>query len=139
MSLSADDKLAILDVLSRSAYAYDERKLDLLKACFTSEASFVIRIAGVAEPIGPFDGIETIMGLYQGSLDAQTDVRRHVLSNAFFQSDDAEPVVISNLTLFATENGEARLLCTGIYTDQMKRTDAGWCIHRRQLDLDSPY
>ncbi|MDP5055161.1 MAG: nuclear transport factor 2 family protein [Congregibacter sp.] len=139
MKLSADDKLAILDVLSRSAYAYDERKLDLLEACFTTHASFSIRITGVEDLIGPFEGTEAIMGLYRGSLEAQTDVRRHVVSNAFFESEAAEPVVISNLTLFATENGEARLLCTGVYRDQMKSTEAGWCIHRRHLDLDSPY
>ncbi len=139
MSLNADDKFAILEVLSRSAYAYDERKLDMLEACFTSDAAFGIQIAGVEEPIGPFEGIEAIMGLYRGSLEAQTDVRRHIVSNAFFESDGDEPVVISNLTLFATENGEAKLLCTGVYHDQMKRTDNGWCIHRRHLDLDSPY
>jgi 3-phenylpropionate/cinnamic acid dioxygenase small subunit len=139
MSLSADDKLAILDLLSRSAYAYDERKLDMLDACFTRDAAFGIRIAGVEEPIGPFEGIEAIMGLYRGSLEAQTDVRRHVVSNAFFESEGDEPVVVSNLTLFATEHGEAKLLCTGVYRDQLKRDATGWCIHRRHLDLDSPY
>lgn len=139
MSLTAEDKLSILEVLSRSAYAYDERKLDMLDACFTRDASFGIQIAGVAEPIGPFEGAEAIMGLYSGSLEAQTDVRRHVVSNAFFESEDGDPVVISNLTLFATENGEAKLLCTGVYRDQMRRTESGWCIHRRHLDLDSPY
>lgn len=139
MNLSADDKLAILDVLSRSAYAYDERKLDMLEACFTRDAAFAIKIAGVDELIGPFEGVEAIMGLYSGSLEAQTDVRRHVVSNAFFENESEEPVVISNLTLFATENGEAKLLCTGVYKDQMQRTESGWCIHRRHLDLDSPY
>lgn len=139
MSLCADDKLAILELLSRSAYAYDERKLDMLAACFTADATFSIQIAGAPDLIGPFEGVDAIMDLYRGSLDAQTDVRRHVVSNAFFEVADDEPVVISNLTLFATENGEARLLCTGVYRDQMQRTDAGWCIHRRHLDLDSPY
>lgn len=139
MSLSADDKMAILDLLSRSAYAYDERKLDMLEACFTTDGAFGIQIAGVDEPIGPFEGSEAIMGLYRGSLEAQTDVRRHVISNAFFESEGDEPVVVSNLTLFATENGAAKLLCTGVYRDQLKRTDAGWCIHRRHLDLDSPF
>ena len=139
MSLSADDKLAILDLLSRSAYAYDERKLDLLEACFTPDAAFSIKIDGVDEPIGPFEGSEAIMGLYRGSLEAQTDVRRHVVSNAFFESEGDAPVVVSNLTLFATQNGQAKLLCTGVYRDVLHRTASGWCIHSRHLNLDSPY
>ncbi len=138
MSLSADDKLAILDLLSRSAYGYDERKLDMLEACFTPDAAFSIQITG-ADLMGPFEGAEAIMELYRNSLAAQTDVRRHVVSNAFFVSEGEEPEVVSNLTLFATENGQARLLCTGVYRDQLRREDSGWCIHRRHLDLDSPY
>ncbi len=139
MSVSADDKHAILELLSRSAYGYDERKLDMLEACFTPDAAFSIQIAGVPELMGPFEGTEAIMGLYRGSLEAQTDVRRHVVSNAFFESEGDEPVVLSYLTLFATENGEAKLLCTGVYRDQLRRTADGWAIHRRHLDLDSPY
>ena len=139
MKLSADDKHAILELLSRSAYAYDEPRLDLLEACFTDDAAFSIRIAGVEEMMGPFVGREAIMGLYRGSLDAQTDVRRHVVSNAFFESEGDEPVAVSYLTLFATENGQAKLLCTGVYRDRLQRAGDGWQIHRRHLDLDSPY
>jgi 3-phenylpropionate/cinnamic acid dioxygenase small subunit len=139
MTLSADDKLAILDLLARSAYAYDERRLDLLEACFYDDAAFSIRIAGVDDMMGPFEGIDTIMGVYRGALDSQTDVRRHVVSNAFFESDGEAPVVLSYLTLFATEHGEARLLCTGVYRDEVRRRDGTWLIQRRHLDLDSPY
>lgn len=139
MNVSADDKLAILELLARSAYAYDERKLDLLEGCFTEDAAFSIKIAGVDELVGPFEGREQIMGLYRGSLEKQTDVRRHVVSNAFFESDGDEPVVLSYLSLFATENGEAKLLCTGVYRDRLRRGAGGWEIHRRHLDLDSPF
>ncbi|MEL7045169.1 MAG: nuclear transport factor 2 family protein [Pseudomonadota bacterium] len=139
MSVSADDKHAILELLARSAYAYDERKLDMLEACFTQDAAFSIQIAGAPELMGPFEGREAIMGLYRGSLEAQTDVRRHVVSNVLFESEGDEPEVVSYLTLFATEDGAAKLLCTGVYRDQVQRKSDGWAIHRRHLDLDSPY
>lgn len=138
MSLSTGDKLAIMGLLSRSAYAYDERKLDMLEDCFAQDAAFSILIKD-ADLMGPFEGREAIMGLYRGALEAQTDVRRHVVSNAFFESEDSQPTVISNLTLFATENAEARLLATGVYRDVVKREGDGWVIHRRHLDLDGPY
>jgi len=138
MNLSADDKLAILDLLSRSAYAYDERKLDMLAACFTEDAAFSIQMPN-ADLMGPFEGRAAVMGLYKGSLEAQTDVRRHVVSNAFWESEGEHPVVISNLTLFATAGGRTALLCTGVYRDELRREDGGWRILRRHLDLDSAY
>ena len=139
MSLSADDKGQILELLRRAAWAYDERKLDLLASCFCDESVFSIQIAGAEDLIGPFEGLDAIMGLYRGSLDVQTDVRRHVISNAFFTREEDGPVVVSNLTLFATEAGTAKLLCTGVYCDEVQLVDGRWCLHRRHLDLDSPY
>ena len=138
MSLSADDKLAILDLLSRSAYAYDERDLNMLADCFTEDAAFSIKIKD-ADLIGPFEGRDAVMQLYRGALEEQTDVRRHVVSNAFFASEDGEPSVISYLTLFATENGETKLLSAGVYRDTLRDTGSGWRLCKRHLDLDAPY
>lgn len=138
MNLSTEDKLAIHELLSRSAYAFDEQQLDMLEACFTEDAVFSIRIAG-GDMVGPFNGREDIMSLYRSSLEAQTDVRRHVVSNIFFESEDGDPVVISNLTLMATENGEIKLLTAGIYRDTVRSTADGWRLLNRHLDLDRPY
>lgn len=138
MSLSAADKLAIQELLSRSAYAYDERQLDMLAECFTDDAEFSILIKD-AELMGPFVGREALMGLYRGALEQQTDVRRHVVSNVFFDTESDDPKVISNLTLFATEGGESRLLTTGVYRDTVRRDGDVWRLHRRHLDLDGPY
>lgn len=150
MSLSAEDRLAIFERLSRVAYAYDQRDLPGLAECFTSDARFSLRIAG-AEPMAPCAGREAIMTLYRDAMAAQTDVRRHVISNPFFietgiqtgieagVESGAEPTVVSNLTLLATEGGQCRLLCTGVYRDTLRRVDSRWRLHRRHLDLDSAY
>ena len=138
MSLSADDKLAIAELLARSAYAFDEQDLEMLEACFTPDAVFSILIKG-GDMIGPFEGREAVMKLYRDSMDAQTDVRRHVASNIFFKSETGDPQVISNLTLFATENATTTLLSVGVYQDTVRRTDDGWRVLKRHLDLDSPY
>ena len=146
MSLSAEDRLAIFELLSRVAYAYDQRDLPGLAECFTSDARFSLHIAG-AEPMAPFAGREAIMTLYRDAMATQTDVRRHVISNPFFIETGiktgietgAEPTVVSNLTLLATEDGQCRLLCTGVYRDTLRRVDSRWRLHRRHLDLDSAY
>lgn len=138
MSLSADDRFEIVDLLSRCAYAYDERKLDLLESCYTEDAVFGLTIKG-GDAIEPFEGREAIMGLYRGSMDAQSDQRRHVISNLCFEQTGEEPVVLSYLSLFATDNAQARLLCTGLYRDTLRRTDKGWKLQHRDLDLDGPH
>ena len=44
MSLTTDERLAIFELLARAAYAYDERDLARLAACFTPDARFSIQI-----------------------------------------------------------------------------------------------
>ncbi len=138
MSISVEDRLAIGELLSRAAYGYDERDVDTLAACFAHNASMTIRIAG-GDPVGPFNGREEIMGLMTSSMASQSDVRRHVISNVFFQEEGDAPLVVSNLTLLATENGAIDVISAGIYRDRVTREDGAWKISDRQLDLDKGY
>ena len=125
MSINIEEKLEIHELLSRAAYAYDEREIGMLEACFAEQASFSMRIAG-GDLIGPFESKSGIMDLMTGSMAEQTDVRRHVISNIFFEVADDKTVVISNLTLMATENDDIQLLSSGVYRDQViKKTDSG--------------
>ena len=90
--------------------------------------------------IGPFERREGIMKLMTDSMDQQTDKRRHVVSNIFFESSEGNNVsVVSNLTLFATENEEIQVLSAGVYHDQVVKKDNNWELHRRHLDLDKSY
>ncbi|MEQ8263632.1 nuclear transport factor 2 family protein [Pseudohaliea sp.] len=136
-------RAVIGDLLSRAAFALDEQEDAMLSACFAENAVFSLRIAG-GDLIGPFEGREGIMGLMRGAWDEQTDKRRHVVSNVFYPPageatvDGAIPVV-SYLSLFATEHGEAQLLCTGIYRDEVI-VDGSRCeLVRRHLDLEKAY
>ena len=138
MSLSMEQKQAIQEMLAAGAYAYDERDMEALAAGFTEDATMSMRIAG-GDLIGPFEGREAIMGLMRGAMDEQTDVRRHVIANSFYDESGEHPVVTSVLTLIATENGITRLLATGIYRDTVVERDGRWCLLKRHIDLDAPY
>ncbi len=138
MSLTAEQKLAIHELLGRAAYAYDERDLAMLEDCFSAGACFSMRIAG-GDLVGPFEGREAIMGLMKSSLAEQTDVRRHVISNIFFDHSGEEIVAISNLTLVATEHGEIRLLSAAIYRDTVVEEDGTWRLLKRHIELDKSY
>ncbi|MCS5650550.1 MAG: nuclear transport factor 2 family protein [Dehalococcoidia bacterium] len=138
-NLNAEEKQAISELLSRAAFAYDEKDIEMLSASFSVDAQFTMRIAD-GDLIGPFEGREGIMKLMIDSMDQQTDKRRHVISNIFFESSQDNNVsVVSNLTLFATENGEIQLLSAGIYHDSVVKINDNWEVYRRHLDLDKSY
>jgi 3-phenylpropionate/cinnamic acid dioxygenase small subunit len=144
-SLDVADKLAIHELLARSAYALDERIVEMLAASFAADARFTMRIAG-GDLIGPFDGREGIMQLMTGAMAEQTDKRRHVVSNIFFtpEANASTPegdavAVVSNLTLLATEHGRITLMSAGIYEDLVVQREGVWQIFRRHLELDKPY
>ncbi len=139
MSITVEQKLAVHELLARGSYAYDDRDLAMLEDCFTPGASLTMRIAG-GDLVGPFEGREAIMGLMSGSMAEQTDVRRHVISNIFFDESEQQPTVISFLTLIATENGETRLLSAGTYRDRVEADESGrWRIAQRHIELDNSY
>ncbi|MFT5032276.1 MAG: 3-phenylpropionate/cinnamic acid dioxygenase small subunit [Bacteroidia bacterium] len=138
MSLNLEQKLDIHELLSRAAYAYDEREEQMLAAGFAQDAQFSMRIAG-GDLIGPFAGREEIMKLMTGSMAEQSDVRRHIISNIFFDESGDLPMAISNLTLVATENGEIKVLSAGVYRDTVVHEDGQWRVLNRYLELDKPY
>jgi hypothetical protein len=138
VALTVEHKLAIHELLGRAALAYDERDLPTLESGFTEDASLSMRIAG-GDLIGPFEGREAVMKLFTDSMAEQKDVRRHVVSNIFFDESGEHPVAISNLTLVATENGEIALLTAGIYRDTLVQVDGAWRISNRHIELDKSY
>ena len=137
--MKSSDKLAIYELLSRAAYSFDERKLDVLEQCFTADASMLVDITGVGE-VGPFEGREAIMQLMADTLASQTDVRRHVISNFFFESEKKKSArVISSVVVNSVENGEINVIISGIYRDDVAKKDGEWRIAQRRLDLDLPF
>lgn len=137
--MEVEDKMAILELLSRYAYGLDAAELDMVEATFAPDARMAISIAGRGE-VGPFEGREAIMGLMRKATEERRHQRRHVITNAFVAGgDENEADVVSNLTLLEVEDGRLRLVTTGIYRDRVRRTAAGWRFVERDLALDLPY
>jgi 3-phenylpropionate/cinnamic acid dioxygenase small subunit len=139
MTMDADAKHQITELLARAAYALDTKNLQMLEAGFAEDANFTLTIEGVAE-VSRFEGREAIMGLMKGALDVQTDERRHGISNIFYEQVGKDrATVVSYLTLTATEGGAINLITTGIYTDEVVRQNGAWVVKDRSLKLDRPY
>jgi hypothetical protein len=134
--MDALQKLEIHELLSRAAYSFDEHDLETLEACFAEQATMLVNIAD-GRVFGPFDGREAIMALMKGTLESQTDTRRHIISNFVFENSEAEAAtVISQIVLASTEHGEIKLVTSGIYRDDVRLIDGRWQITDRLLNLE---
>lgn len=138
--LTTQDQLDIQYLLARAGSALDAHAMDELGILFAGNASFSLRIAR-GDLMGPFEGRSAIIDMMTDAVSQQTDQRRHVISNVFFggRDEDGAVEVTSNLTLLATEDGAIRLLSAGVYHDRVIRSDAGWQLLARHLELDTAY
>jgi hypothetical protein len=133
------DILAIHEVLARAVSGLDQRNVALMEPCFTVDARFELEIKGAGE-IPPFVGRAAIMKLMTDSMNSHTEDRRHVISNIFFESAEAESAnVVSNLVAFQSEHGKINVMTSGVYRDLMKKVDGKWQIAVRRLALDVPF
>lgn len=138
-TMTAAEKLAIHELLSRAAYGLDERDLGVLEQCFAADAKMLVRIAA-SETIGPFEGRQAILKLMTDTIAARSDTRRHVISNIFFESEaDAAATVISNVTLFSVDHGQISTITSGIYRDVVVKENGDWKFSERHLNLDLPF
>jgi len=130
----------IENVLGRASWGYDENDVDLIAAQFTETATMTMQIGRDGDVIGPFEGRDAIRKLHADSLAAQTDQRRHNLSNLVLVKESPDTAsTTSNLTLLSIENGVVRVLSSGWYRDDLVKTGGEWLIATRHIYLDLPY
>jgi hypothetical protein len=137
--MKTKQKIAIQELLSRAAYYFDMHDISKLESCFAEDANMLVNIAN-GDTFGPFEGREAIMGLMSGTLAVQTDTRRHVICDMFFESEgNQQATVVSTLLLSSVEAGEISLVTSGVYRDTVINVAGEWLFANRDLDLDMPF
>jgi 3-phenylpropionate/cinnamic acid dioxygenase small subunit len=137
--MDSNDRIALHELMSRYAYALDEHLMDGLSECFGETARFTIAIKG-HDDVREFDGKEAIMELFREAAAAQSNRRRHVITNVFVNTRaEGEADVFSNLTLFSISDGSLIPLTCGVYRDLVRCVNGRWQIASRELSLDLPY
>lgn len=135
----------VLATLYEWALGYDDQSLDfedrlaLMENAFTEDSSFIYEAVGFH---AEWHGIDEVMSLFEGALEAQDDVRRHVLSNELVERVDRRTVKVTSyltLTVVADPAEGPYLESTGIYRDTLVlESDGKWRIQERHLTLDTP-
>lgn len=137
--MNIEQRLQIEALLNKAANDLDERNFSGMEACFAEDTKVVIRVdsIGLAEPL---EGRKALMALVKDRVEAQTDKRRHVITNVQIEPEGENRArAISYLTLLSIENGKVKVLTSGCYRDLLVYRDGSWLIAEREIELDLPY
>jgi hypothetical protein len=133
------DRARIADLWGDYGAGNDQRDFDLLESCFTEDMSFTVHIAG-GDTVGPLQPRKDVLEFFRAALGAQTDQRRHVLTNFRYLEEGADRAkVAAYLSLIVTDKGQTVTKSAGVYDAEIVLDGGRWRFRSMVLDLDSPF
>lgn len=137
--MDIEQRLQIEALLNKAANDLDERNFSGMKACFAEDTKVVIRVDSIGL-VESLEGREALMALVKDRVAAQTDKRRHIITNVLIEPEGENRArAISYLTLLSIEDGKVDVLTSGCYRDLVVYRDDIWLIAEREIELDLPY
>jgi hypothetical protein len=133
------DRMLCMERIARYCWAYDERRADLLAACFTEDGVWEGNVLGKTA-VGPFVGRERIREWLCGFWPHQRDQRRHMLLNTIVEAQVAGSVVtLSYLLLMSSDSRRVNLETSGFYRVLHRRVGEQWQIASLSAGFDAPF
>jgi hypothetical protein len=115
------------------AWGIDTRQYDLLNSVFAADGAFVVKVAG--GDTYTFEGRKGVVDFISSTTDAQTDQRRHVITNLRLDGDTAT----STLTLHVVDSGVHTVKTCGVYTCKLVQEDGALRFAHMDLALDAGF
>lgn len=131
MTLTADDRLDIIEAVYRWAHAADSDDPGPLGDLVTDDATFEIHLPDAAAR--SFSGRDAIVDAYRADVaNRGVQTRRHVRNTVFVETSRDRVTTRSYFLLTGVADvGLAKPLATGVYEDELVRSPDGWRIRRR--------
>jgi hypothetical protein len=128
--ITRDDKFDIMELIARYNHAIDGGDPDDVAACFLDDGVFEGRS-------GRFVGRAELRKL--GMTLTASCIPRHMVSNILIEADPNETDaarIKSHLCFYEVKPEGFHFKTSGIYTDVVVRTPAGWKFRSRLMTLD---
>ena len=133
------DRSLILEQPSRYCWAYDERRVELLEACFSEDAVWEGTVAGVKR-VGPLSGRDQILRWLTEFWPHQHHQPRHMLLNTVVEAQEADAArTLSYMLLTTARRGRVRISTTGFYRLSLVLVDGRWRIAHMFAGFDAPF
>jgi hypothetical protein len=135
MSLSGFDRFEIVDLVGRWSHAADGDERAALDRVMTPGA--VLEITERDAPAKKIEGLDAIWAHLGGGSAREREIRRHVRNTVIVEEKDGQAMARSYYMVSAGDRPpNLALLATGLYTDHVVRTAAGWRISHRTIEPD---
>lgn len=120
-------RIRVAERIHTYAWAFDERRRDVLRSCFTPDAVWHGSLAG-RERVGPVHGADAIIDFLTAYWPRQTDQRRHFFVSLELDPVDAtEVLATASLILTAIEH-QLDIVLTSFYRFRLVVHDGVWLI-----------
>lgn len=128
MSTSMQDKFEIQELLARYTHAADIHPPETMRDIFSADGRFHIEAMGV-----DLHGIDAIIAYFTQMRPAMEGVY-HINSNLVVDIDGHTATAVSYLTTLRT-GAQPELVGVSRYEDELVKTDQGWRIYSRGVDI----
>ena len=127
---SAEDRLALVELVARWSHAADERDTAAVRRLLTDDAEIHV-------PDSPATQGADAVATRATAAPANQQLRRHVRNTVIDElTDDNASTRSYYLLTTSIDGGRPTTLATGVYTDRMRRTADGWRISERRVRHD---
>lgn len=139
VSPSLDPRQALQEVVHRYCWAFDERRGDLLRECFTEDGTWEASVMGETR-VGPFIGQVQVQEWLSRFWNHQRDQRRHLILN-FLVEDLREDgaTALAYLLLMGSSDAATRMESVGLYRLDFRNEAGTWRIASLVAGFDSPF
>jgi 3-phenylpropionate/cinnamic acid dioxygenase small subunit len=126
LDITAEDRLAIHDVIALHGHVADDRDWDRLGELFTDDAILDLEDFGY----GTLHGLAALRDLSRASQDDKGQPLAHHVTNIIVTGRDGETVRARSKALAVMPDGTSG---TAVYEDTLRREGHGWRISHRRI------
>jgi 3-phenylpropionate/cinnamic acid dioxygenase small subunit len=134
--LTAEDRTAIGELFARYAIAYDERRLDILRSCFTDDGVYQVQMG--SRVLARFEGADqAVTGMSSVMQEQGPAQRRHVMTNLVLHpAGDGVVSAIAYATVIVTTDAGPTLGAAAVYGTTVIRDAGTWKFRKVMLGMD---
>jgi hypothetical protein len=129
---------AVLDIIHRYVWGYDEQNLTELRSIFAEDIVWTVTIAG-DEFSERHTGRADVLRWIGDSMGVQSEQRRHaVIGPRVLLDGESHANVLLTMLLFSTGVSSPTLAAAGFYRVELRMGQEGWRITRILSGFDAP-
>jgi len=135
-SLAEQDRAAIHELFARYAIAYDERRMDILRDCFTDDGVYQVQMG--TRVLARFEGADqAVAGMASVMQEQGPAQRRHLMTNVVLRTvTDGDVSAVAYAAVIVMSDDGPTLGAAAVYGATVARSNGVWKFRYVALGMD---